>query len=422
MFEKTTLSNGLRIVTHSMPSTYSVSASFIVGVGSRYEPAGLAGVSHFLEHMLFKGTKTRPSAKDVAETIEGVGGVLNAGTEKELTSFWAKVAWQHRSLALDLLVDMLRRSLFEPEEIEKERHVITEEIHMSEDVPQDLVNSLIDELIWPDHPLGREIAGTVATVTALPRPSLVQYLNERYVPNNTVLSVAGNVTHREIVDRAAVLLGDWQPRERIAFRPAPTAPGAIISALRTKDIEQAHLCISAGGLPRAHPDRRAQDVQNLILGGGMSSRLFLEIRERLALAYDVAAYLDYYADTGAAIIYAGTDPDQVDACVEAILDELRRLRKSPVRPDELTRAKEYFKGRMLLGMEDSYSNAHWLGAQELLTDRIQTVDEIIAEVDAVTVDDVQRVSNAVLNPKTLRLAVVGPIEDCKHLETALGRG
>ncbi len=422
MFEKTTLSNGLRIVTHSMPSTFSVSASFVVGAGSRYEPANLGGVSHFLEHMLFKGTQARPSAKDVAETIEGVGGVLNAGTEKELTSFWAKVAWQHRALALDLLVDMLRRSLLEPEEIEKERHVITEEIHMSEDVPQDLVNSLIDELIWPDHPLGREIAGTVATITALPRPALVQYLNERYVPNNTVLSVAGNVTHSEIVDRAGALLGDWRPRARIDFSPAPAAPGAVLSALRTKDIEQAHLCISAGGLPRTHPDRRAQDVQNLILGGGMSSRLFLEIRERLALAYDVAAYLDYYADTGASIIYAGTDPDQVDACVEAILDELRRLRESPVRPDELTRAKEYFKGRMLLGMEDSYSNAHWLGAQELLTDRIQTVDEIIAEVDAVTVDDVQRVSNAVLNPKTLRLAVVGPIEDCKHLETALGGG
>lgn len=403
--------NGLRIVTQAMPATYSVTAAFLIAAGSRYEPEALAGVSHFVEHMLFKGTKRRPVPQDISEAIEGVGGVLNAGTEKELTTYFAKAAQQHRGLALDLLTDMLRHSLFEPAEIEKERHVITEELHMTEDVPQDLVNSLIDELIWPGHPLGREIAGVEASVGALSRSALLDYTAERYAPNGTVLAVAGNIEHAAVVDQIAALLGDWRPRALAPAPPAPPCPGAVKHALREKDTEQAHLCISAGGLRREHPDRRALDIQNLILGGGMSSRLFLEIRERRALAYDVQAYLDYYADTGATVIYAGTDPERVASCVEGIAAEIRRMRTEPVTKAELTRAKEYLKGRMLLGLEDSYGVAHWLGAQELLNGRILTPEEIIAQVDAVAIEDVQRVSQAIFAPDTLQLALVGPLAD-----------
>lgn len=419
MYEKTTLSNGLRVITHSMPTSFSVSAAVLVGAGSRYETAEQAGISHFVEHMLFKGTRKRPTPKAIAETIEGVGGILNAATEKELTSYYVKVAQQHRGLALDLLADMLRHSRFLSAEIAKERQVITEELHMSEDLPQELVNSLIDELIWPDHPLGREIAGAEQSVKGMNRPALLAFVAERYVPNNMVLSVAGAVSHQYVVAQAQRLFGDLRPRPVATYPPAPDRPGPLRQAIRAKDTEQAHICLSAGGLPRRHPDRRVLDVQNLILGGGMSSRLFLEIRERRALAYDVQAYLDLFEDTGATVIYAGTDPERVPACVKSILSELRRLRDEPVPPEELTRAKEYLKGRMLLGLEDNYGLAHWLGAQELLTGRIQTVDEIIAEVDAVSVEDIQRASRVVFDPATLQLAVVGPINDSKPLSALL---
>ena len=411
MYEKTTLPNGLRVVTHAMPTSFSVSAVILIGTGSRYEPLEQAGISHFVEHMLFKGTRKRPTPKAIAETIEGVGGVLNAATEKELTSYYVKVAQQHGTLALELLTDMLRHSRFLTAEVDKERHVITEELHMTEDMPQDLVNSLIDELVWPEHPLGREIAGTDASVKGLRRPALLAYLAERYVPNNAVVSVAGKIIHQDVVEEVERLLGDWRPGPQRSYLAAPGQPGKVRQALKVKDIEQAHLCVSAGGLPRQHPDRRALDIQNLILGGGMSSRLFLEIRERCALAYDVQAYLDYFEDTGLSVIYAGTDAAQVPACLDAILSELRRLRRQPVAAEELTRAKEYLKGRMLLGLEDNSSLAHWLGAQELLTSRIQTVEEIVAQVDAVTVEDVQRVSQVVFDPAQLRMAVVGPVKD-----------
>lgn len=419
MYEKTTLPNGLRIVTHAMPAAFSVAVVVLVGTGSRDESNAQAGISHFVEHMLFKGTKRRPTPKEIAESIEGVGGVLNAATEKELTSYYVKVAQQHRALALDLLADMLRHSRFQAAEVAKERHVITEEIHMSEDMPQDLANSLIDELLWPDSPLGREIAGTEASVAAMRRPALVQYVAERYVPNNIVLSVAGNIDHQYVVAEAERLLGDWQPAALQPYAPAPAQFGATRLAFRRKDIEQAHLCLSAGGLPRRHPDRRGLDIQNLILGGGMSSRLFLEIRERRALAYDVQAYLDYFEDTGATVIYAGTDPEQAPACLEAILQEFRRLRREPVAPAELTRAKEYLKGRMLLGLEDNSGLAHWLGSQELLTKRILSVEEIVSQVDAVTAEDVQRISEQAFDPATLRLAVVGPEVDSAALQGML---
>lgn len=412
----TTLPNGLRVITHAMPTAFSVAAVVLVGTGSRYETPEQAGISHFIEHMLFKGTRKRPTPKAIAESIEGVGGVLNAATEKEVTSYYVKVAQQHGRLALDLLADMLRHSRFLTAEIEKERHVITEELHMAEDMPQDLVNSLIDELVWPDHPLGREIAGTEASVNLIRKPALLAYLAARYVPNNAVVSVAGNVRHQEVVDEVGRLLGDWRPAPLLPYVAAPRQPGSVRQALKFKDIEQAHLCISAGGVPRQHADRRALDIQNLILGGGMSSRLFLEIREHRALAYDVAAYVDYLEDTGATVIYAGTDPKRVPSCLDGILEELRRLRRQPVDGDELRRAKEYFKGRMLLGLEDNSSLAHWLGSQELLSGRILTVEEITAQVDAVTVDDVQRVSQLVFDPAQLRMAVVGPVKD----EMAIG--
>ena len=419
MYEKTTLPNGLRIITHAMPTSFSVSAVVLIGTGSRYETPEQAGISHFVEHMLFKGSRKRPTPKAIAESIEGVGGVLNAATEKELTSYYVKVAQQHGSLALDLLTDMLRHSRFLTAEIEKERHVITEELHMAEDMPQDLVNSLIDELIWPDHPLGREIAGTEASVKLMRRPALLAYMAARYAPNNAVVSVAGNVNHREVVDEVGRLLGDWRPAPLLPYVTASSQPGSVRQALKFKDIEQAHLCVSAGGVPRQHPDRRALDIQNLILGGGMSSRLFLEIREHRALAYDVAAYVDYFEDTGASVIYAGTAAEQVPTCLDGILGELRRLRRQPVEADELTRAKEYFKGRMLLGLEDNSSLAHWLGSQELLTGRIMTVEEIIAQVDAVTIEAVQRVSQAVFDPAQLRIAVVGPVKDEQALSSLL---
>ncbi len=420
-YRKTCLDNGLRILTQEMPHTYSVSAALLCGAGSRHESGDLAGISHIVEHMLFKGTPRRPTAKEVAEAIEEVGGMMNAGTEKEITSYWAKVTSAHRVLALDLLGDITRRSKFEAGELAKERKVIVEEIHMSDDVPSEQVHLLMDQLLWPGHALGRDIAGTAETVSIIQLPEVLSYYHRCYVPNNFVVAVAGAVRHDDVIEECKRLFGDWPPGNPMTFAPAPVFARHPQVDIKYKETEQAHVCVGAEGLPRTHPDRRAQDVQNLILGGGMSSRLFLEIREKRALAYDVHSFVEHLSDTGATVVYAGTDPDQVVGCVEAILEELDRLRNDLVPEAELRKAKEYFKGRMLLGMEDSSSITSWLGAQELLNCHIQSIEDVMREIDAVQAEDVRRVARRCLHPDLLRMAVVGPFKDESPLRALVER-
>ncbi len=419
MSQTTTLPNGLTVITESLPGVHSFCLAVYVATGSRYERPEDAGISHFVEHMLFKGSTQFPTARAIAESIEGVGGLLNAGTEKELTTYVVKVAAHHTQLALELIADMLLHPLLDAVEVKKERQVIIEELHMSEDVPQELVNTLIDELIWPDHPLGREIAGTEDTVRHITRTKLRQHVSGTYVPNNTVIAAAGVVDHAHIVNEVTRLFQGWRRKATAPFMPATIENGSQTIRHRFRSTEQAHVCLSFGGLSRGHPQRFALDVLHVILGGGMSSRLFQEVRERRSLAYDIATYNDYLQDTGAGVVYVGTDPSRAVECVRAIVHELACLRDAPVQDGELSRAREYLKGRMLLGMEDSLGVAAWLGSQQLFMGRTQTVDEILWHFDQVTVEELQALAREMFNPRQYRLAVVSPQLDERRLSQLL---
>ncbi len=415
MYRKTVLENGLRIITSPMPHTRSVSVCIYIGVGSRYEADATAGVSHFIEHLCFKGTPKRAAARDIATAIEGVGGILNGGTDKELTIYWSKMAAPHFPLALDVLSDMLLNSKFDPEEIKRERQVIIDEIHMIKDSPAQRVGMLIDELLWPDHPLGRDIAGNTDSVTAISRDVMLDFLAHRYHPGNTVVAVAGDIRHEDVVQRIGETLGHWTGREPqteyLAYRSEEN-PGLRVEK---RDTEQTHLCLALPGLPLLHPKRYILGLLNVILGEGMSSRLFVEIRDNLGLAYSVHSYVEHFHDTGALTVYAGVEHQNLAVAIRAILEQLAKL-KDPAPESELTKAREMAKGRLLLRMEDSRSVAGWTGGQEVLTGRILSVDQVISILDAITAEEISQLAQELLVGSRLRLAVVGPATGEDNLE------
>ncbi len=418
MHKKTILDNGLRIVSTTMPHTHSVSLCYFTGTGSRYETEEQAGISHFIEHLLFKGNTRRPTSKDISTTIEGVGGGLNGGTDKESTLYWARVARPNFLLALEVLTDMLLHSLFDPQEIERERSVIIEEINMTKDVPSQQVHLLIDELLWPDHPLGRDIAGSKESMTAINREMMLAYMETMYTPENTVIAIAGNVEHEEAVRAVDEVTSGWT-RGKIKPEYQAFSTGANSRLLIEKrDTEQVHLCLALPGLPLLHPERFVLDMLNVIFGEGMSSRLFAEIRDRLGLAYSIHSFIDHLQDTGAITISAGVEPRNLQVAIEAILRELSQL-KEPVPGEELNKAKEFAKGRLLLRMEDTRSVSGWMGGQEILTGDILTVEQVLSKIDSVTVSHLQETASNLLIGENLRLAVVGPVEDEKTLESLL---
>ena len=411
MYQKTVLDNGLRILTSAMPHTRSVSIGFFIGVGSRYESDEQGGVSHFIEHMLFKGTEKRPMARDIAVAIEGIGGIFNAGTGRESSRYWVKVAQPHLDVAIDVLVDMLRHSRFDPQEIDRERRVIIEEINLTLDTPDSLVFLLINDLVWPNHPLGRDIAGTRENVSILEREDLLAYLERHYQPSNVVVSVAGNIKHGAVVGKMAALLGDWATGEAASYRAAEDDQVEPRLRIHHKETEQAHLCLSVPGIPRDHPDRFKLRLLNTVLGEGMSSRLFTEVREKRGLAYSIYSYVSGMHDTGAAGVYAGVDPGRIEDAIGAVLAEWDRLRQESVSDDEMTKVKEFVKGRLLLQMEDSFSVAAWCGRQAVLLPEVLTVDEVIEAIEAVTGADIQQVAQGLFLGERINLAVVGPFED-----------
>jgi predicted Zn-dependent peptidase len=419
MHERATLSNGVRILTSRMPSVRSVSVAVLFGVGSRMEDERIAGVSHMIEHMVFKGTERFPSARIISEAIEGVGGVLDAGTDKQTTAYSAKISSQHFDLAMGVVADMVLHPLFEPRELEKERRVIIEEINMYRDSPQEWVGVLADEVLWPGLPLGREIAGTRETVESISRAATLDYWRRYYRPGNVVLSAVGDVEHSQVVELAAKLYGDWEPASVPALAPTEPPAGVPRVLLERRPTEQTNLCLIMPGLSYEHPDFYVLQVLNAILGDGMSSRLFLEVREQQGLAYDVSSAPMSYHDTGSFLIYAGVDPERTAPAIRAILDELARLRDEPVTPDELQRAKEYNKGRMALRLEDTHAVASWLAGQELLRGHVLTLDEVMARFDAVGAEDVRRVASALFRSEWLRLAVIGPHESAEELDALL---
>jgi predicted Zn-dependent peptidase len=377
-------------------------------VGSRYETDQEAGISHFLEHMFFKGSQRYGGAKEIAEAIEGVGGVLNAATDKELTMYWARVPRNKATLAIDVLGDMLFNPLLDPAEMEKERLVVLEELRMYQDSPQDHVHSLFEQISWPNHPLGRDIGGTEASVRSLVRDDLLRYLDQHYMLRNLVVTIAGPLTHEEAL---ALIEPHLQVRGN-GSNPPPFLPSVANGQkpgvlLKTKKTEQAHVCLGVHAPSYMDKDRHVIDILNCVLGEGMSSRLFLEVREKLGLAYDVHSYVNRMYDTGVLGIYAGTEPRQAARAVGAIVGQLKRLCDEKVNPTELTKAKEFYKGRLLLQMESTNSVATWYGGQEALTGKIEDVDQTMAEIDTVTADDVLRVAR-VLFSQNLQLAAIGP--------------
>ncbi|TET17734.1 MAG: insulinase family protein [Dehalococcoidia bacterium] len=419
MYQKMVLDNGLRIVSSAMPHTRSVCICIFIGTGSRYEMAEQAGLSHFVEHLCFKGTERRPTAKELSETIDGVGGILNGGTDKELTVYWAKVARTHFLLALDLLGDMLRNSKFDPVDMENERKVIVEELNMCMDSPQSRVDMLIDEVIWPAQPLGRDVAGSKETVAAIDHNMLLGYLSTHYLPSNTVVGVAGDISHNEVVDAVMSVLGDWPDGVPGSWFPADNGQDASRLVVEPRKMEQAHLCLAVRGISHIHPDRFILDLLNLILGEGMSSRLFLEIRERRGLAYEIHSHVSHFHDSGSVNICAGVDPKRVDDAIEAILMELAKLREDQVSEAEIVKAKEMGKGRLMLRMEDTRNVTGWIGGQELLMGHIRTVDEVTSILDAVTASDLQRVARELFVTNRLCLALVGPSRKERRLERLL---
>lgn len=417
-YQKTVLPNGLRILTAPMPQTHSVSISLYVGTGSRYERDDEAGVSHFLEHLLFKGTQKRPTAKEIAEAIDSTGGFLNGGTDRELTVYYVKVARPHLDLALDIVIDLVRCPLLDPSEIEKERSVILEELAMVADSPPQLAELLLDATVWPGHSLGRDVAGTPESVSALSRDMAVDYLHRQYVPNNIVLSLAGNLEHQEIVDDVWRALGDWRGGAPTPWFPASNGHGPAL-ALRYKSTEQTHLCLAVRGLPLNHPDRYALSYLSILLGEGMSSRLFLELREKRGLVYDVHSYASHFLDTGAFTIYAGVDPKNAVEALQVILAELARLRDEGPSHEELTKARDLSQGRLLLRMEDTRNVSAWIGGQELLLAEVRSIEQALAEMDAVTLEDLQRVARELLVGDQLYLAIVGPYRSDKRFAPLL---
>ena len=399
------LGNGLRLITEPMPHVRSVTVGVWLTRGSRHEIDERAGIAHFVEHMLFKGTDTR-TAEDIAQAIDSIGGQLDAFTAKEYASYYIKVLDEHLPLAVELLADLVRRPAFEPDEIEREKKVILEEIKMVEDTPDDLVHELFTQHFWEGHPLARPILGSRETVEALTRETVVRYFSGAYVASNMVISAAGNLEHarvRELVDAA---FGDLTATgEPFGEEPPRVSPQVVT---RSKELEQSHVCLGTNSYPQSHADRYVSYILNTVLGGSMSSRLFQNIREKRGLAYSVFSGLSAYRDAGNITIYAGCANDAVGQVVDLCVDELKGMKRAPVSDAELRRAQDHLKGSLMLSLENTASRMSHLARQEIYFERHFGLDETIAGVDAVTTGDIQRVAADLFSNSSLAATMVGP--------------
>jgi predicted Zn-dependent peptidase len=413
------LAGGAKLVTAAMPERLSASLVFLFGGGSRLEDERHAGVSHFIEHLFFKGTQRRPTSKEIADAIEGVGGFINASTDKELTAYWTRVPAEHVELGLDVLVDIVSNSKLAPADVERERSVILEELRMYQDQPQDLVQNLFEEIMWPDHPLGRDIAGTEGSVARLTRDDILEYADEHYRLPNLVIGAAGAFGEGEMLEavRGRLALPAEPDGQPIAMPPEPLRGPRVL--MRRRKTEQAHICLGVRAFSYLHADRFVLDLLNTVLGEGMSSRLFLNIRERLGLAYDVHSFTQKHRDTGLLGVYLGVDPKQAVGAVNAVIAELQNLCDHDLGEEELVRAKEFTKGRLRLELESTNGVSFWLAYQELLIGSIKTIEEEVALVDAITAEDVRRVANDVLRAP-IQMAVIGPFAKEVAFRTAVG--
>ena len=409
--QKTKLSNGLGVITETMPAVRSVSIGIWMRSGSRHESEAENGISHFLEHMVFKGTKNR-SAEEIARSADSIGGHLDAFTSKEYTNFSIKVLDEHVERAFDVLADLVKNPLFRPEDIGKESRVIREEIKMVEDTPDDLVHEIFTQTYWRGHALGRPILGTRGTVSHFDRPALLRYFHRHYTPNNMLVTAAGHVEHKRVVDIVRREFGDRPAGPRLSDGPPPV-PNPQVNHRLKKNLEQVHILVGAPGYPQGHEKRFACYLLNTMLGGGMSSRLFQNIREKRGLVYSVFSGLSTFRDVGCLNVYAGTSTANARTVIDLILEELRRMKAGPAPADELQRAKDYLKGSLLLSLESTVSRMSNLARQDMYFGRQISLDEIARFVDAVTLEDVVGVARELFVTNQIALTVLGPSNGLK---------
>ncbi len=414
-FERHTLSNGIRVLTAPMPQAQSVSCILMFAAGSRYETPETNGIAHFAEHMFLKGTKRRPTARDIAGEIDGIGGQMNAFTGKELTGYYIRSASEHRDIALDVIVDMIRNSRFEAEEIEREKGVIIEEMNMYIDTPRDYIGSVYESLLFGDQPLGWDIIGRKETVRAATRDTFTSYIDDWYCPERMIVGVGGRIGDG-LIERLEGLLGDIAPRPTGTASPVAIVESASPVRLHTKASDQAHLIIGTRSYPMDHPDRYALDLVTTVLGGGMSSRLFTEVRERRGLAYYCFGTAHPYTDAGSVYAQAGVDITRIDEAVETIVHELRKIAAEPIPTEELEKARAFTKGRFALQLESPHATIMFGLRRETLLGKAEEPDAVVAAVDAVTADDVRRVAQDVFRDSQLLLALVGPFDDASRFE------
>jgi predicted Zn-dependent peptidase len=418
-FERHSLENGLRVLLAPMPQATSVTCMIMLAAGSRYETRDTSGIAHFSEHMFFKGTERRPTARDIGMEVDGIGGEFNAFTGKEYTGYYVKCAAEFRDTALDVLVDMLRNSKFAEDEIEREKGVIVEEMNMYYDTPRDFIGGVYEELLYGDQPLGWDIIGRKETIRAADRDTFLGYTERWYKPERMVVGLGGNVGD-EVVAKIAQLLGDLPAAE--TGRPPPLQPQAAEGTrlkIHRKQSDQAHLCLGVPSYPLAHPDRYVLQLLATVLGTGMSSRLFTEVRERRGLAYYVFGINHSYTDAGSLYSQAGVDISRADEAVETIANELRRIADEPVESAELEKSRNLAKGRFLLQLENPQGMIMFGLRREVLEGEAVDPREIQEGLDAVTAEDIQRVAQDVVGRNGLNLALIGPFDDAEKFEALL---
>lgn len=417
--KKETFKNGLRVITKHLPNTKSVTVLVLVGAGSRYETKKINGIAHFLEHMFFKGAKKYKNAKEVSEAVDAVGGDFNAFTGKEYVGYYVKVASQHQSVAMDVLSDMLIHSKFDSHEIDKERGVILEEYNMYQDTPMYQVGWDFERLLYGDQPMGWDQVGTKELIQSVTHDDFVKYKTALYTPDNIVVSIAGDVEHDNVCGEAKRFFKFSVEQKAFNFLAVQPNKNRERVFVHNKKTEQAHVVVGFPAYPEEHADHYVEKILSIILGGNMSSRMFLAVREAKGLAYYIHTTTDDYIDTGVISTRAGVDVKRVKSAVEAIVAEYKKIKGEAVPKKELDKAKEFLKGKLVLRLEDSEEYAHLIGKYELLHGRAKSPEEIIKAIDKVSAEDVARVSEDLFCEKRLRLAVIGPYEDNKEFEEAL---
>lgn len=410
MYQKSVLPNGIRVVSETIPYVKSVTMGVWIATGSRFEEEYNHGVSHFIEHLMFKGTARR-SARDIAETVDAVGGQLNAFTAKECTCYYLKVLDSHAELAMDILSDMLLASKFAEEDIERERQVVLEEVHMYEDSPDELVHDIHLETIWPSHPLGRNILGTIDSIERLNSTAVKKYYQDFYTPDNLVIAAAGNITHDDLVKLTTTYFKELKGKRK---DPEITVP--VFTPVKTvvkKDTEQVHVCLGTASVPQDSPKIYPVHIMNNILGGGISSRLFQAIREERGLAYSIYSYQNNYRDAGLLTIYAGTRPSNVSQVLDLIMENLKEFKSKGISEQELIKSKEQIKGSLLLGLESSSSRMSRIGKMEVTLGKFISLDEIVRKIDMVTITEVNQMIEQMFTADNFCFTALGSVDSAE---------